>query len=243
MVSGCIPKERYVKLISQSIPKTTMIYVRTIIPVINFTLDGKNLTITQSTQTVRFCGAGVFISPNGHVLTVNHLFNEGHILDIEVCTYDFGCDSGTVLFTDSGHDLALVKVDIEQRTPYTKITDPRSLKVGQEVVVIGNPLGLDWSVSKGIISALNRDLNEGYNLIQTDAPINPGNSGGPAFNLRGELVGIVNLSVPNHDGLSFAVETAEIIRFIMKFRGVDKALPHLNKEYFDGYSVELSEHD
>ena len=125
-----------------------------------------------------------------------------------------------------------VKVDFYQTTPYVNIADPRGLKVGQEVIAIGSPAGLSFSVTNGIISALYRDFNHAYNVTQSNTAINPGNSGGPLFNLKGELVGINSFFImarpefPVFTGLGFSVQSGQCIEFLTdaakKFKDMKK---------------------
>jgi len=213
----------YVRIAEETQPKTTMVEVDAVVEVMTLTFTKKGLEIGKSTQTVTLRGSGVFISPNGHVLSCNHLFDVGEIKATRVCDYYSECSDAELLAQDGRKDLSLLKVERSSPTPYARLADPRFLRVGQEVVAVGNPYGLDFTVTRGIISALNRDLDEnGYNLVQTDAPINPGNSGGPLFNMDGELVGINVRGVRGGDGLGFSAESGQIIEFLAKFRGLEK---------------------
>ncbi|HWY33625.1 MAG TPA: trypsin-like peptidase domain-containing protein, partial [Nitrosopumilaceae archaeon] len=127
-----------------------------------------------------------------------------------------------------GRDLSLLKVEYIP-SPYARIVKPGGYQVGQEVIAIGSPLGLNSTVTTGVISAIGRDVIR-YDQIQMSAPINPGNSGGPLFNLTGEVVGI-NTNIITTDilfatwsGLGFSVSASEINRFLWKFHGIEKAL-------------------
>jgi S1-C subfamily serine protease len=118
-----------------------------------------------------------------------------------------------VLGTDSGNDLALLKVDLPPNTPVAPLGNSDQVQVGETVVAIGSPFGLDQTVTQGIVSAVRRDWQPRNgrvrrNLIQTDAPINPGNSGGPLLNARGEVIGITSMiesPVEGSVGVGFAV--------------------------------------
>lgn len=242
LLAGCATREPFVKVAEENVPKSTAIYVSAIAEVLTLTIDKEGLKIEKSTAPVRYAGAGVFITHEGHVLTCAHLFNAGEITGITVCRPDGLCQGGEVLYKDDRRDLALVKV--EGWSPAVRIGDPRKLKVGQQVVAIGNPLGLESTVTHGIISALNRDFSFRYDATQSDAPINPGNSGGPLFNLDGELIGINSFIIPPVNaniftGLGFSVSTNQIIEFLTKFRGVDKSIPRLGTDYWQGFKDAL----
>lgn len=169
-------------------------------------------------------GSGVYISDKGYILTCAHLFNqEGwKILSITVENYNGDMIAGSLLKIDDSNDLALVKTDFFKKTPFVKLADPRKLKIGQEVIAVGGPLSLLFSVSKGIISQLNRDFPKAYNMLQSDVAVNPGNSGGPVFNVKGELVGIVSFLVSPVDehaiftGIGFHVSSGQCLEFLTR---------------------------
>ena len=97
--------------------------------------------------------------------------------------------------------------------------DTRSLKVGEKVIALGNPGGLDFTVTEGIISATKRVLNNGISYVQTDVPINPGNSGGPLVNREGRIVGINNFKISGFEGVGFAIDGSvveEVVDAIIK---------------------------
>jgi len=237
LLSGCEAKaEKYVALADEVVPKTAMVEVDTIVKVMYFVFDSKGLQIEISTVPVTFRGAAVFISPSGHLLTCAHLFDSGYPSTTTIITATGLRLPAEVLYQSEEDDLALLK--IENDWPhYARLGDPRELRVGQEVLAVGNPLGFEFSVTHGIISALNRDQVGLYNATQSDAFINPGNSGGPLFNLRGELVGINSRFMPaNHalvfSGLGFSVSPGQILEFITKFRGLDQSLPKYDSDYW-----------
>lgn len=217
---------RPLEVIRSARNKTVMVYTTADVEQLNlkFTKDG--VKIEMSTRTITVLGAGVYISPNGHVLGCAHVVDFKKIRRV-IVRDNWGNEvEAEVLFKDVRKDLSVLKVPLK-RTPYARLQSPRSLRVGQLVYAIGNPHGLEFSVSRGIVSALNRDLkeNDNYNLIQTDSPVNPGNSGGPLFDVNGGLVGIVILKAPYADGLGFAVDPGAIIEFLTKFRGIDRTIP------------------
>ncbi len=225
---GCTAKEPLVGLSKEALPKTVMIRVHAVIEELTLTITPDGLTIEKSTQAVVFAGTGVFVSPNGHILTCAHLFNEGVIGKITALTYNEHTYPVEILYQDVKRDLALVKIE-ETHTPFVKLAYPRSLEVGQSVFAIGYPLGYDFSVSHGVISALNRDNIGIYNATQSDTFLNPGNSGGPLFNMKGELVGINSRIIPPVDapvftGLGFSVSPGQILEFLTKFKKVTASL-------------------
>jgi len=158
-------------------------------------------------------GSGFFISADGYLLTNNHVIEDAD--QIIVRLVDRREFKAILIGSDSRSDLALLKVD-EEGLPYLELEESDNLKIGEWVVAIGSPFGLDFSASAGIVSAIGRSLptenNENYvPFIQTDVAINPGNSGGPLFNLDGRVVG-VNSQIYTRSGgsigLSFAIPAA-----------------------------------
>lgn len=135
-------------------------------------------------------GTGFIVSADGRIVTNAHVVDGAD--SVTVTLADGRKVDGKVLGTDTATDIALVKVDAGDSLPTVAFGDSTQLKVGQDVVAIGNPFGLGNSVTAGIVSALGRDINSGPfdNYIQTDAAINKGNSGGPLFDTDGEVVGI-----------------------------------------------------
>lgn len=228
LLAGCATSEKLVKLSDETLPKSTTISVATVVEVLNLTIEKDKLKIERSTQTAQIGGSGVFISPNGHILTCAHLMSVGVPGDVTVCQYDGTCQKADVIYKEERLDLMLLKVEVSSPVPYARLADPRKLRVGQEVLAIGNPLRFGFTVTHGIISALNRDELGVYNMTQSDAFINPGNSGGPLFNLKGELIGINSRIVPPVDapiftGLGFSVQSGQILEFLTRFRGIDRA--------------------
>ena len=156
-------------------------------------------------------GSGFVIDPAGYVVTNNHVIDGAE--EIEVI---FGDDSkylARVVGRDSKTDLALLKIEGKKPFPFVKFGDSDASRIGDWILVIGNPFGFGGSVSAGIISARGRDINAGPfdDYLQTDAAINRGNSGGPMFNMAGEVIGI-NTAIfsPNgagNIGIGFAVPT------------------------------------
>ncbi|HKA87914.1 MAG TPA: trypsin-like peptidase domain-containing protein, partial [Haliangiales bacterium] len=154
-------------------------------------------------------GSGFMISPDGFILTNDHVVGEAS--DIKVALADGRELPGKVVGSDSRTDIALVKIEAKQPLPYVKLGDSDKAEIGEWVVAIGNPFGLDHTVTAGIISAKGRHNirpsgRRGlYDFIQTDASINPGNSGGPLINVNGEVIGINAAVNAAGQGISFAI--------------------------------------
>jgi len=150
-------------------------------------------------------GSGVFISNEGHIVTNNHVIENAK--EIEVTTYDKKKHKAKVIGTDPLTDLAVIKIE-GNSYPVAHLANMEDVKIGELVIAVGNPLGLNSTITGGIISAIgrgqlslypNRGGYEVENFIQTDAAINPGNSGGGLFNLSGSLVGI-NTAIATRTG-------------------------------------------
>ena len=165
---------------------------------------------TPETHIQEMYGSGFVIDPTGYIATNKHVIDGAY--DITVTLQD-GTSMPAKLVGVANHvDLALLKVEPHKALRAVRWGDSRHVHIGDEVLVIGNPLGIGETVSSGIVSALNRDIMLGPydDFIQTDAPINHGNSGGPLFNMRGEVIGVNTALVsPNGSGgsvgLGFAI--------------------------------------
>ncbi|MEL7609013.1 MAG: trypsin-like peptidase domain-containing protein [Bacillota bacterium] len=176
-------------------------------------------------QTATGSGSGVILTADGYIATNNHVV--GGASSIKVYLQDGTSYDATLVGTDSRTDLAVVKIAATGLVPAV-IGSSADLKVGDQVIAIGNPLGeLMSTVTGGYISGLNRTIvveNQEMTLLQTDAAINPGNSGGGLFNTKGELIGIVNAKSMGFDveGLGFAIP-------------IDSATKVLNELVQNGY--------
>jgi S1-C subfamily serine protease len=161
-----------------------------------------------SGQGGRGSGSGVVVDPSGLIITNNHVVDQAS--RIAVRFRDGTTRSAEVLRTDPANDLALLRVDLPPGSTVAPLGDSDQVQVGDDVIAIGNPFGLEQTVTQGIVSAVQRDWRPDapHGLIQTDAPINPGNSGGPLFNARGEVIGITSMiasPVRGSVGIGFAV--------------------------------------
>ncbi len=152
-------------------------------------------------------GSGVIIAPDGYILTNSHVVYQAG--DIQVFLPDGASYPADVVGVDTFTDLAVVRIDAS-RLPFVEMGDSDKLKVGQVVVAIGNPLGLQATVTAGVVSALGRSLpgvggRMLENIIQTDAALNPGSSGGALVDTRARLVGINTAIVRFAQGICFAI--------------------------------------
>jgi len=150
-------------------------------------------------------GSGFIIESDGYILTNNHV-----VKDADSITVIFRDESETqakVVGKDPKTDIALIKVDVGKPLPTVKLGDSDVLREGEWVLAIGNPFGLKYTLTAGIVSAKGREIGAGPydDFIQTDASINPGNSGGPLLNMKGEVVGINSAIVAGGAGIGFAI--------------------------------------
>ncbi|QNI36800.1 S1C family serine protease [Edaphobacter albus] len=156
-------------------------------------------------------GSGFILTKDGMILTNNHVIG-GNPQRLEVMLSNKHKYKARVLAADKNHDLALIKIDAPDLTPVT-LSDSRGLMVGQKVYAIGNPFGLNGTMTRGIISAIRSvrgpQGNPIEDAIQTDAAVNPGNSGGPLLNSHGEVIGITTMIASNgaeqSSGIGFAI--------------------------------------
>jgi S1-C subfamily serine protease len=170
--------------------------------------DFFNAPSMPSEQIERGTGSGFIFDANGLVMTNRHVVNGAE--QVTVLLKDGREFQGKVLGEDSLTDVAVVKIE-EANLPTVKLGDSRQMSPGNWAIAIGNPLGLDNTVTVGIVSAIGRPASEIGNLdlrvrfIQTDAAINPGNSGGPLLNERGEVIGVNTAIIQGAQGLGFAI--------------------------------------
>ena len=149
-------------------------------------------------------GTGFIITNDGYVVTNYHVMEGANAAGIY--TYDGEQHKVSLLGYDSELDIALLKIDGIYES--LKFENSDNVNVGEKVIAIGNPLGLQFSVSEGIISAIHREGQNGLNAyIQTDAALNPGNSGGPLIDKEGKVVGINNFKIGSSESLGFALES------------------------------------
>lgn len=175
-------------------------------------------------------GSGVIISEDGYIVTNNHVIKGAS--EIEITLNNKKSYVAKLIGTDSKMDVALLKIDAEEKLPYTVFANSDSVRIGEWVLAVGNPYNLTSTVTAGIVSAKARDLDTSgiQSFIQTDAAVNPGNSGGALVNTRGELIGIntmISSMTGSYVGYSFAVPSniaRKIIEDLMEFGNVQRGI-------------------
>lgn len=175
-------------------------------------------------------GSGVIISQDGYIVTNNHVIKDAN--ELEVTLNNKKVYKAKLIGTDSKMDIALLKIDADEKLPFSSFADSDQVKVGEWVLAVGNPYNLTSTVTAGIVSAKARNLDTKgiQSFIQTDAAVNPGNSGGALVNTRGELIGIntmISSQTGSYVGYSFAVPsniTRKIIEDLMEFGNVQRGI-------------------
>lgn len=173
-------------------------------------------------------GSGVIISPDGYIVTNNHVIENS--TKLQVTLNNNKSYAAELIGTDPETDIALLKIEADEDLPYLAFGDSDQIQLGEWVLAVGNPFNLTSTVTAGIISAKARDLNSRDNniqsFIQTDAAVNPGNSGGALVNTRGDLIGIntaITSQTGSYIGYSFAVPSniaKKVVDDIMEFGNV-----------------------
>jgi serine protease Do len=176
----------------------------------------------QSPHKERSLGTGFIISDDGYILTNAHVVDGAD--EIKVKLSDGRLFPGKVRGIDPKLDLALIKIDTGKQLPVAKLGDSDKLRIGEWVMAIGNPFGLEQTVTVGIVSAKGRVIGAGPydDFIQTDASINPGNSGGPLFNVGGEVIGINTAIVSGGQGIGFAIPVNMAKQIVQQLRDEGK---------------------
>lgn len=181
-------------------------------------------------QTQVGTGSGVIISEDGYIATNNHVIQNA--TELEVTLNNNKSYKAKLVGTDSKMDIALLKIEADEKLPYATFGNSDNMKIGEWVLAVGNPYNLNSTVTAGIVSAKARNLSKDgiQSFIQTDAAVNPGNSGGALVNTRGELVGIntmISSPTGSYAGYSFAVPsniTRKIIEDLMEFGNVQRGV-------------------
>ncbi|WP_276392724.1 S1C family serine protease [Eudoraea chungangensis] len=185
-------------------------------------------------------GSGVIISADGYIVTNNHVISKANELRVTLNnnkTYE-----AEIIGTDPNTDIALIKIEPENKLPYLAFGDSDNTKIGEWVLAVGNPFNLTSTVTAGIVSAKARDLGRNQSFIQTDAAVNPGNSGGALVNTNGDLIGIntaITSQTGSYVGYSFAVPSniaKKVVEDIMEYGNVQKGIlgiqsPRLSTPY------------
>lgn len=193
----------------------------------------------------RSLGSGFIINKDGYIVTNNHVIEKADKIRVKLKSgQEFDAE---IIGRDPNTDIALIKLKSEEDLPVAKLGDSDALKVGQWVMAIGNPFGLEHTVTAGIVSAKGRVIGSGPydDFIQTDASINPGNSGGPLINMNGEVVGINTAIVASGQGIGFAIPINLAKGIISQLRSSGEVtrgwlgvgIQDLSKELADYYGV------
>ncbi len=212
---------------------------------INTVVHVKNLSVSTGQMTIQDLfmgrrpqqaqigsGSGVIITPDGYIITNNHVIDNSQELSVTLNnnkTYD-----AKIIGSDPKTDIALIKIESDETLPYATFGDSDSAKIGEWVLAVGNPFNLTSTVTAGIISAKSRSLDpsgsQNQSFIQTDAAVNPGNSGGALINTQGELIGIntaISSQTGSYIGYSFAVPSniaRKVIEDIMEYGNVQNGI-------------------
>jgi serine protease Do len=167
----------------------------------------------------RSFGTGFIIHPRGYILTSEHVIHNAKTIYVKFTSGEM--KKADVVWSDPKRDLALIHTSIRHSLPVLPLGSSTESQVGELVISIGNPLGLENTVTTGIISAKNRPVQiagrKYEDIIQTDAAINPGNSGGPLINMNGEAIGMNAFIIRDNHGLGFAIGIDSIKPLIKKY--------------------------
>lgn len=212
--------------------------IHTVVHVQNTAVGSRQMTMEdlfsgrRSQRSQIGTGSGVIISEDGYIITNNHVIDGAQSLMIT--TNDNKTYDAELIGTDSKTDIALLKIDADEKLPYSTFGDSDTTQIGEWVLAVGNPFNLTSTVTAGIISAKSRNLdrtgNNTQSFLQTDAAVNPGNSGGALVNTRGELIGIntaITSQTGSYVGYSFAVPSniaRKVIADIMEFGNVQNGI-------------------
>lgn len=204
-------------------------------------------------QTPTGLGSGFVIHEDGYVVTNNHVIAGEHRISVTIFKdterelNKISYDNVRIVATSAELDLALLKIDAEGEAPFKIVSlaaVDQGLREGQAVFAIGSPLGLDRTVSEGIISVANRVIG-GRLYLQTTTQINPGNSGGPLFNLRGEVVGVNNMKIAavGAEGLGFSISSRTLKSFLdnLEAYAFDPRNPNAGFRYLDPPSMNATD--
>jgi Do/DeqQ family serine protease len=174
-------------------------------------------------------GSGFIISKDGYILTNEHVIDGANSISVTVSGFDRDMEA-KVAGADYDLDLALLKIEPGRDLPFLNLGDSDQIRVGNWVIAIGNPYGLDHTVTTGVISAKGRPISvndrQYENLLQTDASINPGNSGGPLLDLKGDVIGINTAISSQAQGIGFAIPTSTVRQVLEDLKNnVSKSRP------------------
>ncbi len=229
---------------------------------VNAVVNVKNLTISSGSGNIMDffygsegretpqvgTGSGVIISPDGYIVTNNHVISKAN--ELKVTLNNNRSYEAKIVGSDPNTDIALIKIDVENDLPYLAFGDSDYAKIGEWVLAVGNPFNLTSTVTAGIVSAKARDLGRNQSFIQTDAAVNPGNSGGALVNTNGDLIGIntaITSQTGSYVGYSFAVPSniaKKVVEDIMEYGNVQKGLLGINTARLNTpYALEKGIHE
>ncbi|RLD30239.1 MAG: serine protease [Bacteroidetes bacterium] len=225
--------------------------INTVVHVKNTTVNSGQITLEdlfygrRSQRQQIGTGSGVIISPDGYIITNNHVIVGAQ--SIAITTNHNKTYKAELIGADPKTDIALLKINADKNLPYTTFADSDNAKIGEWVLAIGNPFNLTSTVTAGIISAKSRDLFGGstQSFIQTDAAVNPGNSGGALVNTNGDLIGIntaITSQTGNYVGYSFAVPSniaKKVVEDIMEFGNVQNGILGITGSTLNSKSADM----
>ena len=177
-------------------------------------------------QKQKSLGSGFLVSADGYIVTNNHVVADADVIHVTLDENNGKSETlkAKLIGSDEETDLALLKADAKKSLPFLTFGDSDALKVGEWLLAIGNPFGLDHTVTAGILSAKGRNIRSGPfdNFLQTDASINPGNSGGPLLNMAGQVVGINTAIIASGQGIGFAIPSNMAAKIIDQIKSGKK---------------------
>jgi serine protease Do len=191
-------------------------------------------------QTLQSLGSGFIVDPSGYIVTNQHVVERAADLKIQVTTNDGKTYKAHYITGDAKKDLAFIKIDADGPFPFINLDNISPNLLGETVIVVGNAVGYGSSISRGVLSAVHRNIvveNTPYrDLVQTDAAINPGNSGGPLIDIAGRLVGISSAKmaftpqgIPTQ-GLGFAIPARVVRESVARFKKIAEEQPQLKEQ-------------
>jgi len=218
---GAAPDAEALRDLDDEERKNVVVYASVNKSVVNITTESEVQGFFGSEETSTGTGSGFVVDKQGHLLTNFHVVQGADV--VRVTLFDGSAHPAKVIGVDASNDVAVLKIDVEAGLLYPVVLgDSSRVLVGQKILAIGNPFGLERTLTTGIVSSLDRSLKAKNGrmikgIIQTDAAINPGNSGGPLLNSKGQVIGMntaIISSVGQSAGVSFAVPINSIARIL-----------------------------
>lgn len=230
------------KVTEEGMKTVSEVYADNVNAVVGITAKGTSVNIFGQKTTTASTGTGFIVNEKGYILTNCHVIESGS--DFMVTLYDGSIYEAAVIGADAETDIAVLKIDADGLQT-VELGDSDGNIVGEEIAVIGNPLGeLTYTMTKGIVSALNRVIDTGdgaIRMFQIDAAVNAGNSGGPAFNACGQVIGIVTAKYSSDtvEGIGFCIPIRDAVRTANDLisYGFVRGRASIGAEYTDAYSV------